>query len=88
MTAILLSASERTCVRQDTDKPFDAHSSSELNGVADTAGEVRAGARTDTHHPAQPRAAPPPGPTLESYYFFLTLFVCSLCGRRSLSACG
>ena len=83
-----LSASERPRVRQATNEKFDAQVMAKLFCVAQTACEVRAGARTDAHRPTPPRAAPPPGPTLQSYYFFLTLFVCSLCGRRSLSACG
>ena len=83
-----LSASERPCVWQATNEKLDAQAMSKPIGVAYKAGEVRAGARTDAHRPAQPRAARPPGPTLQSYYFFLTLFACSLCCRRSLSACG
>ena len=83
-----LSASERPRVRQATNEKFDAQVMAKPIGVAHKAGEVRVSARTNAYAPTQPRAAPPPGPILESYYFILTLFACSLCGRRSLSACG
>ena len=83
-----LSASERAHVRQATNQNFDAQAMAKLIGVVHKAGEVRTDARTDVHRHAQPRAAPPPGPILQSYYFILTLFACSLCGRRSLPACG
>ena len=61
-----LSASKRAHVRQVTDKPFDAQAMPKPIGVAQTAGEVRLGTRTDAYRPAQPRAAPPPGLSLES----------------------
>ena len=83
-----LSVCERAHVRQATDEKFDVQAMPKPIGVTHKAGQVRAGARTDAHRPAQPRAAPPPGPTLQSYYFFLTLFACSPCGRRLLHACG
>ena len=88
LTAMPLSAAERAHVRQATEKKFDAQAMPKLTGSDHKAGEVRVSARTNAYAPTQPRAAPPPGPILESYYFILTLFACSLCVRRSLHACG
>ena len=51
LTAYLLSASERARVRQDTEKKFDAQAMAKLIGVGHTAGEVRAGARTNAYRP-------------------------------------
>ena len=59
-----LSVCERAHVRQATDEKFDVQAMPKPIGVTHKAGEVRAGARTDAHRPAQPRAAPPPGPIL------------------------